>query len=61
MGIPDHFICLLKNLYAGQEVTVITEQRTGSKLGKEYIKAAYCHAAYLYAECIMRNARLNES
>ena len=61
MGIPDHFICLLKNLYAGQEVTVITEQWTGSKLGKEYIKAAYCHPAYLYAECIMRNARLDES
>ena len=25
------------------------EQRTGSKLGKEYIKAVYCHPAYLTA------------
>ena len=33
MGIPDHLICLLRNLYAGQETTVITghEQQTGSK------------------------------
>ena len=37
------------------------DQRTGSELGKEYIKAAYCHPAYLYAEYIMRNARLDKS
>ena len=37
------------------------DQRTGSKLGKEYIKAAYCHPACLYAEYIMRNARLDVS
>ena len=37
------------------------EQQTGSKLRKEYIKAVYCHPAYLtYAEYIMRNARLEE-
>ena len=37
------------------------EQQTGSKLGKEYVKAAYCHPAYfLHAEHIMRNARLDE-
>ena len=37
MGIPDHLICLVRNLYAGQEATEPeTEQRTGSKLGKEY-------------------------
>ena len=49
MGIPDHLICLLRNLYAGQEATVRTrhEQQTGSKLGKEYVKAVYCHPAYL--------------
>ena len=43
MGIPDHLTCLLRNLYAGQEATVRTnmEQQTGSKLGKEYIKAIY--------------------
>ena len=40
MGIPDHLTCLLRNLYAGQEVTELDmEQQTGSKLGKEYIKA----------------------
>ena len=48
-GIPDHLICLLRNLYAGQEETVRTgyEQQTGSKLGKEYVKAVYCHPTYL--------------
>ena len=49
MGIPDHLTCLLRNLYAGQEATVRTghEQQTGSKLGKEYVKAVYCHSTYL--------------
>ena len=31
VGIPDHLICLLRNLYAGQEATVDMEQQTGSK------------------------------
>ena len=49
MGIPDHLTCLLRNRYAGQEATVRTRHRTqtGSKLGKKYIKAVYCHCAYL--------------
>ena len=49
MGISDHLICLLRNLYVGQEATVRTGhgKQTGSKLGKEYIKAVYCHPAYL--------------
>ena len=48
VGILDHLICLLRNLYAGQEATEPDiEQRTGSKLGKEYVKAVYCHPAYL--------------
>ena len=44
MGIPDHLTYLLRNLYVGQEATVRTdmEQLTGSKLRKEYDKAAYC-------------------
>ena len=48
MGIPDHLTCLLRNLYAGQEATVRTGHETidGSNLGKEYIKAVYCHPAY---------------
>ena len=49
MGIPDHLTCLLRNLYVGQKSTVRTymEQWTGSKLGKEYNKAVYCHSIYL--------------
>ena len=48
MGIPDHQTCLLRNLYAGQEATELNmKQQTGSKLGKEYIKAVYCLLAYL--------------
>ena len=48
MGIPGHLSCLLRNLYAGQEVTVWTRHgtQTGSKLGKECIKAVYCHLTY---------------
>ena len=45
MGIPDHLTSLLRNLYAGQEATC--QQQTGSKLGKEYVKAVYCHLAHL--------------
>ena len=47
MGIPDHFTCLLRNLYAGQQLELDMEQWTGSKSGKEYIKAVYCHPVYL--------------
>ena len=48
IGIPDHLTGLLRNLYAGQEAAELDmEQQTGSKLGKDYIKAVYCHPAYL--------------
>ena len=48
MGIPDPLTCLLRSLYAGQEATEPDmEQQTGSKSGKEYVKAVYCHPAYL--------------
>ena len=49
MGKPDHLNWLLRNLYAGQKqhLEPDTEQQTGSKLGKEYTKAVYCHPAYL--------------
>ena len=49
MGIPDHLTCLLRNLHAGQEATV----RNGHgitdwfKIGKECVKAVYCHPAYV--------------
>ena len=36
------------------------EQWTGSKLGKEYVKAVFCHPAY-YAEYIMQTAKLDEA
>ena len=49
MGIVDHLICLLRNLYSGQEATVRTGIGTTDwfQIGKEYIKAVYCHSAYL--------------
>ena len=49
MGIPDHLSCLLRNLYAGQEATVRTGHGTTDwfQTGKEYVKAVYCHPAYL--------------
>ena len=49
MGIPDHLTCLLRNLYADQEakLELDMEQQTGSKEEKQYIKAVYCHPAYL--------------
>ena len=49
MEIPDHLTCLLRNLYAGQEATVRTGHGTTDwfQIGKEYVKAVYCHPAYL--------------
>ena len=44
--IPGHFTRLMRNLCAGQEATVRTGHGT-MELGKEYIKAVYCHPAYL--------------
>ena len=61
--IADHLTCLLRNLYAGQEATIKTRHgtRDWSKLGKEYVKAVYCHPAYLTYMHIMQNARLDEA
>ena len=49
MGIPDHQTCLLRNLYACQEAIVRTGHGTTDwfQKEKEYIKAVYCHPAYL--------------
>ena len=45
-----------------QQLEPEMKQQTGLKLGKEYVKAVYCHLAYLtYAEYIMRNAGLEEA
>ena len=48
-GVPDHLICLFRNLYADQEASVRTghQQQPGSELEKDYVKAVYCHPAYL--------------
>ena len=49
MGIPKHLAYLLRNLYAGrkQQLELDMEQHIGSKYEKEYVKAVYCHPAYL--------------
>ena len=49
MGIPDHLICLLRNLYAGQEATVRTGHGTTDwfQIGKGVHQAVYCLPAYL--------------
>ena len=49
MGIPDHLICLLRNLYAGQEARVRTGHGTTDsfQIGQGECKAVYCHPAYL--------------
>ena len=49
IGIPDHFTWLLE-IYMQvkkQQLAPDMEQQTGSKLGKEYVKAVCCHPAYL--------------
>ena len=49
MGISDHLTCLLRNLYADQEATAGTGHGTTDwfQIEKEYVKAVYCHPAYL--------------
>ena len=48
--MPDNLTCLLRKLYVSQEKQQLEtnmEQWAGSKAGKEYLKAVYCHPAYL--------------
>ena len=49
MGIPDHLTCLMRNRMQikKQQLEPDMEQQTDSKLGKEFVKAVYCHPAYL--------------
>ena len=65
MGVPDHLTCLLRNLYAGQEVTVRTRH---GKMDWFQIGKGVCQGCILssflfnlHAEYIMRNARLDEA
>ena len=64
MGIPDHLTCLLRNLYAGQEATVRTGHGTTDwfQMGKGVHQSCILSPCLfnLYAEYIMRNARLDE-
>ena len=63
MGIPDHLICLLRNLYAGQEATVRTGHETKDwfQIGKVVRQGCILSPCLfnLYAEYIMRNAGLD--
>ena len=65
MGIPDHLICLLRNLYAGQEATVRTGHGTREwfQIGKGVPQGCILspYLFNLYAEYIMRNARMDEA
>ena len=65
MGIPDHLTSLLRNVYASQEATARTGHGTTDWF---QIRKGVCHSCILspclfnlYAEYIMRNARLNEA
>ena len=65
MGIPDHLICLLRNLYAGQEATVRTGHGTTDwfqirKGVHQGCRLSLCLFNF-YAEYIMRNAGLDET
>ena len=65
MGILDHLTCLLRNLYAGQEATVRSGHGTtdwfqiGKGVHQGYILSPCLFN--LYAECIIRNAGLDEA
>ena len=65
MGIPDHLTCLLRNLYAGQGATVRTGHGTTDwfQIGKGVRQGCILSPCLfnLYAEYIMRNARLDEA
>ena len=65
MGIPDHLTCLLRNLYASQEATVITGHGTTDwfQIAKGVCQGCILSPCFfnLYAEYIMRNAGLEEA
>ena len=64
MELPNHFTCLLRNLYAGQEATVRTGGRTGwFQIGKRVCQGRILSPCLFnfYAEYILRKAGLEET
>ena len=65
IGIPDHLTCLLRNLYAGQEITVRTGHRATDwfQIGKGVCQGSILSPCLfnLYTEYIMRNAGLEKA
>ena len=65
MGIPDHLICLLRNLHVGQEVTFQTRHGTTDwlKIGKGVQQGCILSPCLFnfYAEYIMQNTGLDEA
>ena len=65
MGIPDHLICLLRNLYTGEEATVRTGHGTTDwfQIGKGVRQGCILSSCLFnfYAEYIMRNPGLEEA
>ena len=64
MGIPDHLTCLFRNLYAGQEATLRAGHGTTDwfQIGRVRQGCLLSPCLFnLYAECIMRNAGLDET
>ena len=65
VGIPDHFTCLLRNLYAGQEATGRTGHGTIDlfQIGKGVSQGCILSPCLfnLYPEYLMRNAGLDEA
>ena len=65
MGIPDYLTCLLRNLYAGQGAIVRTKHGTTDwfQIGKGVLQGCILSPCLfnLYAEYIVRNARLDEA
>ena len=65
MGISDHLTCLLRNLYAGEEATVITGhgRKNWFQIGKGVYQSCIVSPSLfnIYVEYIMQNARLDET
>ena len=64
MGLPDHLTCLLRNLYAGQEITVRSGHGTTDRFQIGGVRQGCILSPCLfnlYAEYIMRNAGLEEA